>query len=423
MFRENNKIIMVDDSEFDLKTLSQQFHLKGIGCRTFEFPTEIPLAPLLGVRVAFFDVNLLSGSGTNTYVIAETFARVLPQFIAKENGPFALIFWTKNKEMVEDIKQYMNTLSEDDIKDHAIPYFVDCLEKDYTEALHDKIYDIFHDSTLGSLLAFENDLTDTADRALKSILDINQNFNHNWGDNEGIKKSFSYLCTKLALNELGGSAREHFSLAMNKAVVHFVKSSLPANDNIWKHLTLSKTQFGKVDRHLPDRNMINSKLNTFFMLKVFVGANDISKRGCVLIIKKKEFKEITHRVFEEWLNERFKGYISDNDCKPVAIEISAACDDGQNKPRIPKYIIGISSDIELIPDRSKPITSAISGIPPVFVNDKICWLYFDNNFVFTINLSTEIELDTLLFVLNKEVVDLISTTNAQHTSRIGITSA
>lgn len=52
---ENNRIIIIDDSEEDLATLRKVFYDHGIGCKGFVYDDfNFPKQPLKGVRFAFF---------------------------------------------------------------------------------------------------------------------------------------------------------------------------------------------------------------------------------------------------------------------------------------------------------------------------------------------------------------------------------
>lgn len=64
---ENNRIIIVDDSEEDLTILRNVFYDHGIGCRGFVHDDfNYPKQPLKGVRFAFFDIHLNQSGDTNS---------------------------------------------------------------------------------------------------------------------------------------------------------------------------------------------------------------------------------------------------------------------------------------------------------------------------------------------------------------------
>jgi hypothetical protein len=65
---------------------------------------ELPETPLTGIRYVFLDIELSGGSGSAAEKrLAGTATSVLKKIISKENGPYAILFWSKHTECIDFI--------------------------------------------------------------------------------------------------------------------------------------------------------------------------------------------------------------------------------------------------------------------------------------------------------------------------------
>ncbi len=116
---ESNRIIIVDDDEGDLRKLSTVFHTHGVGCKSFLYDGfNFPAEPLIGVRFAFFDINLIQANQDAD--INASLKDAISQFISMENGPFILIFWSKNTDKIIQFRDFINR-SDDDFRNKLKP--------------------------------------------------------------------------------------------------------------------------------------------------------------------------------------------------------------------------------------------------------------------------------------------------------------
>ena len=109
----------------------------------------------------------------------------------------------------------------------------------------------------------------------------------------------------------------------------------------------------------------------------------------------------------------------------IALEFSAACDYSNKKNRINKYILGVVTDhfeIDTFLNKTRRSESSyhIGGC---------CFQHNDTNHNIWLNLNYvfgTFENDTRfgkpLFILKKEIMDMLGNKYASHISRIGITS-
>ena len=133
MITPQNRIIIVDDDKSELDNLTRAFLSTGIGCRPFEYEIDYS-TPLNGVRLAFFDVNLtpisVNSSGVSDDELIELnrqvfndLATAINQYIGKENGPYGLIFWTKNEKVISAFTKYMQDIDRG-FADTASPFYI-----------------------------------------------------------------------------------------------------------------------------------------------------------------------------------------------------------------------------------------------------------------------------------------------------------
>ncbi|PTT33589.1 hypothetical protein DBR28_14500, partial [Chryseobacterium sp. HMWF028] len=110
--------------------------------------------------------------------------------------------------------------------------------------------------------------------------------------------------------------------------------------------------------------------------------------------------------------------------KIIAIEISAACDFSNKKSRINKYILGTLStnlndkDLNL---KSKPENCYLLGGCSFYYKENPCHIWINFNYVFSAK-PNDPRFGEKLFVLKKEIMDMLGHRYASHISRIGITS-
>ena len=139
MFENQNRIIIVDNVQTELEQLGKSFFINGLGCRTFLYEQGY-YEPLKNVRVAFFDINLSQGNPeiteTETEEILEKHSKVfndlanaLNQYISLDNGPYALIFWTKNSQVINAFKIFMQNPARGFNDITAKPIFIGHLDK------------------------------------------------------------------------------------------------------------------------------------------------------------------------------------------------------------------------------------------------------------------------------------------------------
>ena len=157
---ENNRILIVDDVEKDLNQLSDMFYRKGVGCRSFIYDGfTFPEAPLKGVRFAFFDINLKHANQDSD--IYATLKEAITRYISYDNGPFVLVFWSKNTDMIDGFSRFVNR-TDDDFKNKIHPILFEAIDKslfiENDNALEGALDSILSKSIVNCLIRFDDEV-------------------------------------------------------------------------------------------------------------------------------------------------------------------------------------------------------------------------------------------------------------------------
>lgn len=438
-YKPNNKIIIVDDVQTDLDDLSKQFHENGIGCKTFLYDITYS-TPLKNVRIAFFDININpTGSGSDSQKF-NSLANAIKQYIHAENGPYALIFWTKDADIVKDLIDYIAKRHSDCPK----PFYVSYIDKtDFIQNPQEKIDAVLNDEIIELLFDFENKTSISASETINQIYNITPSTDE-WGSNNNFKQNFDKIFSKISTSTLGHDhARKNPDRAVYEALLPIINYKIINN-------SIVENNWGKFLKEISGKNLqypqnfAEGLLNTIFHIDntsrvtedirgaVFEYNFEVTfleKFFCSLVPYfsklEREYKLQFSNffTFQDSVPENIKDSIRGNS-KFIIIEISSACDFSQNKSRNHKYILGLITpkfDKNFI-DTKKIGNSIFYKEMPLFQldgEDFNIWLNF--NYVIS-DFSKNKNFGKPLFILKKEIMDMIGNRYASHVSRIGITS-
>ncbi|NRR90833.1 hypothetical protein HSX10_04575 [Winogradskyella undariae] len=447
MITPQNKIIIVDDDKSELETLTKAFLSTGVGCRPFEYEIEYN-TPLNGIRLAFFDLNLTTSRVNsiadtqkdliqlNTAVFNDL-AIAINQYISKENGPYALIFWTKNKKVIQAFIEYMQDPTRG-FSDTASPFFIGELDKSEinNDNILEKLSTIFEDDKIKFYFDFEEKARIAGSKTIDKLHSIIPK-DEKWGDTVLYFENIDKVLSKIAITTIGFDyAKEKPEKGIYDGLIQImnneiINSSPKINKEKLIPTLTNAMKFGDVKFPCI---AISQKLNTIFHIDYERIQKD--DRGVVLNLDKKNNKLIqTFGItnLDEWIIRVLA--IKDNktelikkikkDSKFIAIEFSSACDYSQKKDRANKYILGV-----LIPeiDFTKDVNTRgriessyhIGGCTFYYENSPV-QICLDLNFVIGTT-PQDSRLGDPLFSLNKEIIDMLGNKYASHVSRIGITS-
>lgn len=428
---ENNRIIIVDDSEEDLTILRNVFYDHGIGCRGFVHDDfNYPKQPLKGVRFAFFDIHLNQSGDTNS-----TFKDAIQHYIASDNGPYILIFWSNNTELIKSFIEFINR-QDDDFKSNLKPLHITSIDKtDFLspgKKLEERVDSILSSDFVKCIIKFDESVLIAARETINKILGIIP-YPKDW--NYGISTESDLLTQKVFSNiafSLSGLsyAKNNPDLAIKESIAPIFKHVLEQNnDNYWQqYLKPLQDASTPKDLLLPE-NVSTEKLNSIFHIDTTPENLSIRHRGAVCPFMLNDKEEVFNKFFElsynDWISNTFK-HLYDK-CAPdkiqlIALEFSAACDFSQNKPRTNKYILGVIFPSEFSSKLKKglPEYSYLLPFNFEFKGMKVA-IGLNLNFTFNLPAANDILIKPL-FILSKEAMDMIGLEYSSHLSRIGITS-
>jgi hypothetical protein len=438
MFIKQNKILVVDDIDSHLEKLSKQFHDNGVGCKACKYDAFYA-SPLKGVKIAFFDVNINPSGGGSDAQIYSSLATAIQQYISKENGPYALIFWTSNVDLIEGFKAYIQRRH----KTCPKPFLISSIDKDVflnnsNQQLQLKIQQILANETIELLFDFDDRLSEAASTTINKLYEIIPS-DDRWGNNENLIENFEKIFSRIATSVLGFEhAKKQPDKAIYEALLPVFNSEVLKNaPNRWAQFLVTLRDAATMgDIKSPD-SFKESKLNAIFHIENGNMKNDV--RGIVLELSKAS--QVTSKVINmpylDWFKKtlRPKNNLDEAELnriakrsKLIAIEISSACDYSQNKNRLNKYLLGImiyKDDVKITKADDKLDTKShpesTLKVSTIHINNSDFEIWVNLNYVFGASTSDK-KLSKPLFILKKEIMDMVGNRYANHVSRIGITS-
>jgi hypothetical protein len=451
MFETNNKIIIVDDKKEDLQTLAEVFLNTGVGCKTILYDS-LYNEQLKGVRIAFFDINITNkaidinqkefnyktdpslSSAFNDLAVA------IEGCIHKDNGPFALIFWSSNTNLIDNFKEFVRDV-EKGFSNMTSPILIDCIDKNQftgkPEELLEKLKSLFSGKSIELLLDFEHKSSISSSQLINdffSLIPKNPNPEDQiWGNYKDFEGNFEKVFSKIAVSTLGYKyGKENPDKAILEALLP-IQNHLILNQSLvsspWKTFLTSLKGSPKYPSHFDE-----GKLNTIFHIENAVSEKDA--RGAVIEIDKTNnaiLKSFGIIDVDQWIKKiiPFKSGIEAleqetiTSTQLIAVELSAACDFSNKKPRINKYMLGILTPKINVEDdinhKIRPESSYHLGGCSFSQNGNNFQIWLNLNFVLGCS-SDDDRLGDLKFILKKEIMDMIGNKYAGHVSRIGITS-
>ena len=460
MFDPSNKILIVDDLEDELITLAKVFLSNGVGCRTILYDGSYN-NPLKGVRIAFFDIKVLGKSfdltqetfdytsDRNLSAVFNDLAFAIQNCIAIDNGPFALIFWSKNTKVISNFRVYVN----DRYPDLPSPIFIDAIDKNTfigksTEEFLVRFNEIFQDKPIKLLFEFENNCNSASEKTVNEIFQIiPQNISSTtlpWGDNRDFDKNFDLVFSSIASKTLGIEyAKLNIDRAIYEALLPIMNYRIinnSINEKVWDKF-LSAIKSNKINYpngfnegilnstfHIDNVSQVTTDKRgavyeynfevSFFQKVIFSLApyfSKIEKETNIYFSRFFSFKKDT----ADEIKDKIKGA-----SKFIVIEISASCDFSQNKNRNNKFVLGLMTpkfDSNLIDIDNTSNAVFYKEIPVFSLNGTEFNIWINFNYVIS-EFSKNKNFGNPLFIFKKEIMDMIGNRYANHISRIGITS-
>ena len=415
-----------------MQKLSSVFHTHGVGCKSFHYDGfNFPAEPLLGVRFAFFDINLIQANQDAD--INASLKDAISQFISIENGPFILIFWSKNTDKITQFRDFINR-SDDDFKNKLKPILLETIDKsefiEKGDSLKEKLDSILSKDFAKCLVGFEEEVLTAANQTLDILLSTIP-YGNNWGETTDFDKNCQDVFSKIAVASFGfNRAKSDPDAAIKESITPVFESLLlQKSTTYWKdYLQPLKNAKGHSKISFPPM-FSPAKLNTIFHIDTYKIEERLkTERGAVCGIPEEQLDNVFNNVFKisysDWFARTFPG-LKKNDRTSsiiIALEISAACDFSQDKKRTNKFMLGALIEEDSLENLDRTTVGDFLLIPYFSFNieDKHYIIGLNLNYTF-IEQENSLFLSNPKFILRKEIMDMIGNRYANHVSRIGIT--
>lgn len=452
-------IILIDDNQEQLDNINRAFIKIGLPCLPIlyennpENESGISHVELNNItpRIVITDLNLTETTAVEVTNLVGPILLLIEQI--NINGPYILIFWSKNKSLVDDvIKKVVERTS----NKKTLPLCWGLLDKtellDNQEALRSEIERILNsNSLLNSLFNWENRISTAAQETINSLYELTfpDDTEKDYADTHILK--LQEVIALIANESLGAKNADKFpSLAVDQGL-------LPVLSDRLQNLEIShidwKESVPKIGRKVSVNDAMKAKLNTFYHIEMTDKEFPKDHRGIFLPISNTYISDERNRAkmcsklgvgnFSEILNTEFidldkvysegKQQLIDNIIIGF-VELSAECDHAQKKSKLHRYIISA-----LIPDTLQEYCvfakrntrhDGIYRLPPIFINEQNHILKL--SFKYQIGTIDKFQIDEKsvnhkwfgdpFFRLREQILSDISFKCSQYSSRPGIVS-
>lgn len=464
MFR--TPIILIDDDPTYLDTLNRAFALSGQPCLPIRFDRDNPdnatgvdhvNANTKHARIIAIDINLRESQNTqDAKQLYPTIEKVLEKL--NPSGPYYLIFWSKYKELPEEIFNLLSQRSKDVITAPIGWSFLDKTDfptDSALDALKDKLIEAVGEVKIFKLLhEWESRTSHAASDTLSELYRIAA-LPHDKGWKIGeTREKLTNLLTHIAHASIGHqNAKDTPNHSIETGLMPILEDNLLSmasdldvvrlNDD-WK-ACLNKLGDRKNLQTLEQDDISN--LNAFYNIAELPEGFSKLKRGVFVRLSETvntddgKFKSQFGRSHKTLMTEEFLfnnnvgGKVRGPRYREKArqetilgwLEISAACDHAQLKNRLHKYILSAlvpSNYLKLVSDSKIKKIKAHEGIyrSPIFrYKDKNYVLLVSFRYVAGLHGDSDV-LDKPILRLKEQIINEIAFAWSKHSIRPGITS-
>ena len=228
MTDSNFQIIAVDNDSRELDKIRKAFDLLKTPCLPILYNEGDNIdEKYSNIRIAFFDINLGGLGNPADPLLCNIIASALKEILDKNNGPYALIFWSLHISKLPIIKKYIEEREKDDIPS---PLVIDTINKaliNNVDELKAEIQRVLANSTLNAMLDYEKKAHDAASKTINSLFSLIPRGNDKWGENIIFENNFDLIFSKMAANTMG------IKLARKTPVIAIQRTLFPIlQDNI-----------------------------------------------------------------------------------------------------------------------------------------------------------------------------------------------
>lgn len=429
MKKSEYPIAVIDEQEGQLDELRDAFQHAGEHCNTIQYNPMYSEEPYTGIELLFLDVNLNPAGGQGDKAIYGILDNAIKSYIAEDNGPYVLIFWTTRPELVDGFKEYLTRDKTSTVYNHR-PIYVDTLPKDVFQ-VHPKetLESILNKPIVKLVFSLHEYMRKAASNAFYDLIGCIPLPEH-WGDNDSYVTALKDVFTKIAVASVGKDNavstpdKAIYEVVGKEVLYHLVKNS---NDEWKKFLAIDSNiaENAKTTKNQQWQYNLNTNLH--------IDATNLSivDRGTVITANKWEFEKLLGKDWLEWCNEEFSFTQSPDDKGkyfPIAIEISASCDYAQGNNRLYRYVLGVcrmsdeKPSVNIESGKNAPFKknrSKFHILPTFFVRERFYKIVLSYNYIVGVH-SSDVRNYEALFRLRDELTTLITSCTAEYGSRIGV---
>ena len=220
MTDSNFQIIAVDNDSRELDKIRKAFDLLKTPCLPILYNEGDNIdEKYSNIRIAFFDINLGGLGNPADPLLCNIIASALKEILDKNNGPYALIFWSLHISKLPIIKKYIEEREKDDIPS---PLVIDTINKaliNNVDELKAEIQRVLANSTLNAMLDYEKKAHDAASKTINSLFSLIPRGNDKWGENIIFENNFDLIFSKMAANTMGIKLARKTPVIDRKSVV------------------------------------------------------------------------------------------------------------------------------------------------------------------------------------------------------------
>ncbi|MBC3216694.1 hypothetical protein [Serratia fonticola] len=394
-------IILIDDEEPQLNIIQQAFFSAGIPCLPILYNCDfvenksgidhVELG-MFNPRIVVTDLNLRNGSLNEPKELAKPIVDLLKKI--NIDGPFILIFWSR---IADEVNQVMDLVQERFYDETPLPIYYTSIDKtqylggDNKENLKGKVKSIIGESDIfNALLDWESRISQAARETTNSLYKITK-------PTELQQRKYQDLHTEklqevlvsignASLGVKNAKREPEIALDLGLAPVlhdHLSTISIGKNSGIWKKAV------PKIGTKIDLNDSLKTKLNSFYHIEQVIKDYPKSCRGAFLELSKDILDDgDKQNKLEARLGQDIEGIITDEFLSQIVkpdkmemirastilgfIEVSAECDQAQQKTKLHRYILAALTPIVhgdyVLYGKSKTSHQGIYKLPDVCIN-------------------------------------------------------
>lgn len=375
--------ILIDDNKDELYEILGSISASGIPCIPIHYQTDpdntsgidhIDISNIRS-RIIITDLNLTESGSLDAKSLVGPIANVLKKIT--NNGPYILLFWSKNEGLVEDVVKQLKLRFHKKIN---LPIHWEVISKsefkNNPDALKDKVEFLIKGNALfNAICDWESRISNAAQKTSNALYYLTEPNEYEPENKTEQHRELLVKALTLIGNETVGikNAPEHPSLAIDLGLSPLLQDQLNItnlDEKLWEAAVPEIGKYQKLD------DSIKSSLNTYCHIEQVNPEFPKSCRGVFVKInneilstpiKLAKLEDRLGNTIEKLVHEEF---LSESKCgkpKPEAIifknearesiklgfvELSAVCDQAQKKTKLHQYLLAA-----LIPEKYEELTS------------------------------------------------------------------